>query len=151
MAVTMRWFTRAPLNIKGSEWTANDLRAVLLDSTLNLLTNQDVYDFWNDISTEELPTANGYTVNGVALASKTITQDDATNEQRFDAADVSWVVTGAGITWRWLVIVDRTPGTDATRPLWGFGDPGADQAVPAGQTQEIRWSSSPAALLKTAA
>lgn len=50
---------------------------------------------------------------------------------QLDAADPSWTTaTFSGV--RYAVIYDATPGSDATRPLIGYIDFGADQAVVSG-------------------
>ncbi len=90
MPLTMRFFTKSPLNIKLSEWTSNAITASLHNNTL---------DFFDDVASSQLANGNGYTQPGIALANKTITQDNATNEQRLDADDISWSVSGTGITW----------------------------------------------------
>lgn len=48
----------------------------------------------------------------------------------FDAADPSWA--GATITARYGVVYNRTPATDATRPLLGLIDFGADKTASGG-------------------
>lgn len=51
---------------------------------------------------------------------------------QWDAADPSW---GAGATFsgvRYAVMYDRTPATDATRPLIAYNDFGSDQSVTSG-------------------
>jgi hypothetical protein len=56
----------------------------------------------------------------------------------FDAADVSWA--NATITARYAVIYDDTPSTDATKPLLGYVDFGADVTATNG-TFAITWDS----------
>lgn len=46
---------------------------------------------------------------------------------QWDGADVSW--TSSTITARYAVMYDRTPATDATRPLIGLFDFGSDQTT----------------------
>jgi hypothetical protein len=54
----------------------------------------------------------------------------------FDGADISW--TSSTFTARYGIIYDSTPATDATRPLLGYVDFGADQSPSAG-TLSITW------------
>lgn len=84
--------------------------------------NQDTHQFKSDV-TGELPTANGYTLRGVTLGSKTDNYDAATNILSLDAADPSW--PASTITARYLVFYVDT-GTDATSPLISYVDFGAD-------------------------
>jgi hypothetical protein len=79
--------------------------------------DQDNHDYWNDV-TNELATANGYTVGGKNLASKTVTYTGATNKHVLDAADLQWPSFSA--TFRVAVIKDDTPATAATKPLLGY-------------------------------
>lgn len=103
----------------------------------------DAHDFWNDVSANELATGNGYTTNGAALTSPTITIVGASNRIDFDGADPSWTFT-ASKTFRYAVIYDRTPATDATRPLICVIDFGADQSL--STAFSIQFSTSPSAI-----
>lgn len=80
-------------------------------------------------------TGTGYTATGVALASKTVTYDTATDQIRLDAADSSW--TTSTITARRAVVYKDT-GTSTTSPLLAQVDFGADVSTTAG-TFQITW------------
>lgn len=67
--------------------------------------------------TGELTTANGYTALGATLASVTLNRSAGT--VTFDSADPAWTLTGAGITYKYLVLYDST---DANKGLLGFVD-----------------------------
>jgi hypothetical protein len=103
----------------------------------------DAHDFWNDVSANELANGNGYTTNGFQLTSPTITVVGASNRDDFDAADPSWTFT-ASKTFRYAVIYDRTPATDATRPVICVIDFGADQTL--STAFSIQFSTSPSAI-----
>jgi hypothetical protein len=96
--------------------------------------NQDTHQYKSSVTNEI--TGTGYTAGGVTLTSPTVTYDAATNEFRFDAADSSW--SAATFTARFAVIYDSSPATDATRPLLGWVDFGADVTVTA-STFTITW------------
>jgi hypothetical protein len=80
-------------------------------------------------------TGTGYTAGGVALATKSISYDSATNETRLIAATSSW--TTATFTAR-IAVVYKDTGTAATSPLLGWVDFGADEAIASG-TFSIQW------------
>ena len=64
----------------------------------------DAHQLWADVgvsSTEAVGT--GYTANGIALATKTVTQDNVTDRAVFDAADVTWTGINLGATHHWII------------------------------------------------
>ena len=68
-------------------------------------------------------TDNGYITGGISLINKTLTYNTS-NYIYFDADDVQW--DNSTITARYAVIYDNTPATDATKPILGYIDFGAD-------------------------
>lgn len=84
--------------------------------------NQDTHRYKSSVTNEV--TGTGYTAGGNTLTGVAVTYTAATNTLMFDAADTSWAT--ATITARYAVIYDSTPATDATRPLIGYVDFGAD-------------------------
>ena len=111
-----------------------DVIKVML-TTVTYVPNQDTHDFKDDVTNEISGT--GYTATGETLASKTVTYTAGTNKHTLDGADVSW--TSATFTARIAVIYDSTPATDATRPLIGYQDFGADESVTNG-TFTLQWA-----------
>jgi hypothetical protein len=103
----------------------------------------DAHAFWSSLVASELATGNGYTTNGVAAASPTITIVGASNRIDFDLADPTWTFT-ASKTFRYAALVDRTPATDATRPVLCLIDFGGDQTL--STAFSIQLSSSPSAI-----
>lgn len=104
---------------------ADDIRFALL--TAAHTPDQDVHDYWNDVVANEA-TGAGWAAGGVALGGKAaLAYEPGNNRQRFDANDVS--VAGVTVTWRYGVIYDRTPATDATRPLIALVDWGSTQSL----------------------
>lgn len=110
------------LGNKEIDLTADDIRVALVTSTHT--PNQDTHEYWDDVVANEA-SGTGYTANGDSLATKTFTYSAATNTWTFDADDVEWA--NSSVTARYAVIYDRTPATDATRPLIGYIDFGADR------------------------
>ena len=103
----------------------------------------DAHAFWSSIVANELATGNGYTTNGVLLTGTTITIVGASNRIDFDAADPSWTFV-ASKSFQYAVIYDRTPATDATRPVIACIDFGSVQTL--STAFSIQFSSSPSAI-----
>ncbi len=99
-----------------------DTDTIKLALTTSSYTPAKTHDFFDDI-TNELSTANGYTAGGVALGSKTVTQDDTSFFAVFDAADATW--SNSTLTARYGILYKST-GTASTSPLIALIDFGAD-------------------------
>lgn len=98
-------------------------------------SNNAQYSDLND----ELATANGYTVGGQALSGVSFALGGATVE--FDAATVSWTLTGGGITFKYAVIYDNTsPNKDIL--AYCDMDTGGGSVSPAAGTLELQMSPS---------
>lgn len=98
----------------------DSIKVMLCTSTYT--PNQDTHVYKSDVTNEVSGT--GYTATGQALASVTVGYTAGTNVFKFDAADTSWAAST--ITARYAVIYDASPASDATRPLIGYVDFGAD-------------------------
>lgn len=103
--------------------------------TATYTPNRDTDDFFND-ATNELAGGTGYNAGGETLGSKTITYDSASDQVRFDAADVTWTFT-ASKTWRYGVIYIDTAGASTTDPLYGLLTWDSDQTVSTSYT--LQW------------
>ena len=132
MAVTAKWYLNGPKHVASDVLWLTDTIKVMLATSADP-PNQDTDEFKSAVTGEVVGT--GYTARGVTLASKTLAADAASNETRFDAADVSW--TAASFTARYAIIYKDT-GTDGTSVLLGYVDFGADETVSAG-TFSIAW------------
>ncbi|KKN00107.1 hypothetical protein LCGC14_1141050, partial [marine sediment metagenome] len=99
--------------------------------------DQDTHDYYDDTvaGTNEV-VGTGYTANGALLASKTVTYTAGTNKHVLDAADATW--PASTITARVAVVYDRTPATDATRPLICYQLSTADISSTSG-TFTVQW------------
>ena len=100
--------------------TGDTLKVMLCTS--GYTPDQDTHQYKSSVTNEV--TGTGYTAGGATLGSVTWTYNTSTNVYTLDAADTSW--TTSTITARYAVIYDSTPSTDATRPLIGYVDFGAD-------------------------
>jgi len=122
MAVTGKLFGLMFTALFNKEIDILDDTIKVMLTTVTYVPDQDVHDYKDDVTNEVVGT--GYTATGEALASKTVTYTPGTNKWVLDAADVTWA--NSTITARIAAIYDATPATDATRPLLGYQDFGAD-------------------------
>jgi len=94
------------LGKEGHSLNADDvIKVALFDSGYTPARTTDV-DF-SVIDADELPTANGYTAGGIAVAT---IWDSAASVLTFDGVDPEWNATGAGITARYAVIWNSSKG-----------------------------------------
>lgn len=80
--------------------------AILVTASYTPAPNAD--DTYSDVSANELPTANGYTVGGQVISPLTVTQSAGTVTVD-SATDPSWGSTS--ITCKYLVVVKRAGGS----------------------------------------
>jgi hypothetical protein len=121
---------------KEIDYDSDDIYVALCTS--GYTPDQDADNYFDDI-TNQVADGGGYATNGVLLGSKTVTYTGATNKHVLDAANASWA--SATITARTAVIYDRTPATDATRPLIGYQQSDTD-IVSTNGTFLIDWNAS---------
>ena len=94
--------------------------------------NRDADDFYDDlVAASNESTATGYTANGQALAGKAVAYDSATDQTRYTASDNVWnaITSTSGNGPQYVIVYDRTPATDATRPLISYVNFGAVQVI----------------------
>lgn len=78
---------------------------------------QDTHDYFNDVSANELATANGYTAGGLTVTTKAITYDSASNYTVFDCDDPSWTASGTLTAYGAVLYV--ATGTASTSAIIG--------------------------------
>jgi hypothetical protein len=94
--------------------------------------------------TEELSTANGYTVTDGVTAGELLTTNtwvESGGVVTFQADDTTWAATGAGITASDVVLFDTTP-TTPLNPLTLSVDFDGDQVAGAGTNFLVAWNGS---------
>jgi len=137
MAVAANWYTLFFTGQFGTtaarriDWVTDTINAGLTTSAYT--PNQDVHDFYDDITNEI--TGTGYTAKGVTLSGKSVSTDTASNDTRLIAATSSW--TSASFTAN-KAFVFKDTGTASTSPLLIYVTFGADNTVSAG-TFSLVW------------
>lgn len=148
MAVSTKVYARALQDACGGtsagtapniDWLSDIINIALVAAAYT--PNQSTHEFWSDVVANEVANGNGYLTNGATLASKTLAT--AALVTTFDAADPAvWTASGAGFAAAYAVIYDRTPATDATRPLICYIDFGGTKTLAAGDTLTITFNAS---------
>lgn len=118
------------------DYLSDSMRFTLHTATYspNIDTNEAFAD-----ATNELSTASGYTANGVAIATKTVSYNATGNVTTFDMDDttVTWTASGGTLTFQYAVLHDDTVSTGPpAKPLIGYIDCGA-QSITTGNTFTI--------------
>lgn len=141
---TASQFVNGPAHFanKLTDWVNDNIRVALFKSGLTIdATARDAWNFYDDLTagTNEI-TGTNYTANGEALTGKSVSVDTASDETRLLASNTTWTnltATGANAP-RYAVVYNRTPASDATRPIHSYVNFGADQSV-SGVNFTIDW------------
>lgn len=113
------------------DWLSDTIKVMLCTSSYT--PSQTTHCYKSSVTNEV--TGTGYTAGGATLGTMTATKSSLVTS--LDAADTSW--TTSTITARYAVIYKST-GSDATSPVLGYVDFGADATSTAG-TFTITWDS----------
>jgi hypothetical protein len=142
---TFQLFGKFGANVLGGESAADagqmDYLSDAMRFTLHTVTyvpNIDTNEAFAD-ATNELGTANGYTANGIAIGTKTVSYNTTGNVTTYDMDDtaVTWTASGGTLTFQIAVLHDDTVATGPpAKPLVGYIDCGA-QAITTGNTFTI--------------
>lgn len=106
---------------------ANDVfRIILMESGFTF--DKDAHHGYADVSGNELPTANGYTVGGNELAGVAVTEDDSSDRTEVSWDNTSWSASGGMIgPSPGAIILDDTPTVPQADPVVGYIDFGGNQ------------------------
>lgn len=113
--------------------TSDTIRVALMPSTY--VADRDNHRFWSNIAAQEI-TGDGYTAGGSILTGPSLTKQDASDNVRFLANDISWV--NATLTARYAILYKDT-GDPATSTLIAAVDFGADKTAVNG-TFTVQWN-----------
>lgn len=135
MTVTAKWYGNAFLSAfnKELDFNSDTIKCALVTSSYT--PDQDVHQYFADITNEV--TGTGYTAGGATVSSPSLTYTGSSNTLKLDGGDVSW--TSSTITARYAVVYDSTPASN--KPLLVYVDFGADVSSSSG-TFTITWDSS---------
>jgi hypothetical protein len=95
----------------------------------------DTHDYFNDVTNESSGT--GYTAGGQQIANDTLGYTAGTNTLKYDGDDAAWTTSTIADAEQ-AHVYDRTPATDATRPLLSYLQFDAMVSTSAG-TLTIQW------------
>ena len=84
--------------LNGSVNLLSDTIKVML-CTASYVPSKDAHEYRDDVTNEI--TGTGYSAGGIALGTKSVTQDNAEDLSRFNAADAEW--PGATLAASWAV------------------------------------------------
>jgi hypothetical protein len=122
IAVSAKYYGLFFKSLCNKEVNLNSDTLKLMLCTSAYTPNQDTHQYKSSVTNEV--TGPGYTAGGATVGSIAVAYNGGTNVLSIDGADVTWAAST--ITARYAVLYDSTPATDATRPLIGYVDFGAD-------------------------
>ena len=108
---------QAALTTADIDWGGSSIYVALFSSSWT--PNPDTDDFLNDIVANEV-TGTNWAANGQALGSMAVNVDTTNNEVEVRSADVS-VATVTLTGGKNFALINRTPGSDATRHIIASG------------------------------
>ncbi|MGB8218044.1 MAG: hypothetical protein WCE94_12160 [Candidatus Methanoperedens sp.] len=110
-------------------YVADDIYVMLVKA--GYTPDQAAHQYLSDVvpGTNEIANGNGYVTNGLLVTNKALTQYVTGKNWLLVGDDSSWAAANwtAGNGPSYAVLYDRTPATDATRPLLGYIPFGGEQ------------------------
>jgi hypothetical protein len=137
MPTTNKLFGRVFISAFNKEinLTADTIKVALYTSASNI--DQDVSRYKGDLTGEVSNVGTNYATGGVTITTPVVSYDAPSNTVKFTASNPLFVDLNCP-DYRYAVIYDATPATDATRPLIGYVDFG--QAIPGTGDITIQWN-----------
>lgn len=121
MATTVspfNWYSKGIKNVSLSTITTDDIKVILVTSLY--VPDFTTHEFYDADITNELTTANGYTIGGISLTTKALTIGINTGEWHFTSDNPVWTAAGSSIVARSFILYNNTPSSN--KPLIGFGN-----------------------------
>jgi hypothetical protein len=103
-------------------WTGSTFKVMLMDSGFGATFAKDTMESYNDIKAHELPTANGYTLRGATIGSKTAASVGASHFTPAIGGNVAWTTAGGQTLTAYWAVVFLDSGTDNTSWLVAAND-----------------------------
>lgn len=148
MATTAKLYGNAVMKAfnKEIDFDTDVIKVMLCTSAY--VPNQDTHIYKSSVTNEVSSAGTGYTAGGYTLTGISVTYDSATNKVKFTASDTT--IAGIDIPdFRYAVIYNSSPASDATRPLLSYVDFGA--AIPFTGDLLLRWNTTDGIFSFTAA
>jgi hypothetical protein len=124
MAATGYTFTKCTQHLAVGQinWTSGTYKVILMGSGFAAIFNKDTLDSYNDVKAQELPTANGYTIRGFTVTSKTAVAVGASHFTPAIGSNVSWTTAGGQTLTAYWALLYLDSGTDSTSYLVAAND-----------------------------
>ena len=110
---------------------SHTFKIILMDNAFTF--DEDTHNAYADISSSELPTANGYTVGGVTLSGVTITTDNTQNRCEVTFNNAQWTAAGGSLSTSGAIIYNDSTavgsGDDETDAICAWLDANGIQVV----------------------
>ncbi len=109
------WYDNAPKFLSFPGLLTDDIKVALLASGYVFSAAHQYYDV---SITNELSTANGYTLGGQSLTTKSLAAGASSGDWKFLSDNPVWTATGGNIVARSFIVYNNTPSSN--KPLLGF-------------------------------
>lgn len=139
MAATAKFYGLFFKSLSNKEIDLDSDTLKLMLVTSSYTPDQDTHQYKSSVTNE--CSGTGYTAGGATVGSISVSYNTGTNVLSFDGTDGAWTGLTLSTPARYGILYDSSPASDATRPLIGYVDFGADQAMSGGNLT-VAWDSS---------
>lgn len=118
---------------------SDTFKMILMNTSFTF--DKDSHNAYADVSSSELPTANGYTVGGVSLSGVAITTDNTQDRCEVTFNNAQWTASGGSLSVSGAIIfddsTDTSGGDDETDAIVAWIDAAGIQVVADGAALTI--------------